>query len=82
MRVSQLLHVMNKDDQIVIDVFDISLPFDKTTLYQGSVSGIKRDDPVNKMHVSSICAVSDIIFVLAEEPRKKYTEGNEEVSHG
>lgn len=69
MRVSQLLHVMDKDDEIIIDDYD--KPIDKQTIYKGAVGGIKRDDPINKMHVSSICTDGDVILVLAEEPRKK-----------
>ncbi len=69
MRVSQLIHAMDKNDIIVIDDYDA--PIDKMTIYQGTVRGIKRDNPVNQMHVSSICAKDDTILVLAENPRKK-----------
>lgn len=69
MRVSQLLHVMDKDDVIVIDNYNA--PIDNTTIYEGAVRGINRDNPVNRMHVASICAKNDTIFVLAEEPRER-----------
>ena len=64
MRVSQLLRVMDKDDEIVID--DVDLPIDKNTIYQGPVRGIKKDNPINKIHIEAICAANDTIFVLVE----------------
>lgn len=64
MRVSQLLRVMDKDDEIVID--DVDLPIDKNTIYQGPVRGIKKDNPINKIHIGAICAANDTIFVLVE----------------
>lgn len=72
MRVSQLLHVIDKDDVIVIDDYDE--PINKMTVYRGTVRGIRRDDPVNQMHVSGICAKDDTILVLAEKPSKKGSE--------
>ena len=69
MRVSQLLKAMDKDDMIVIDDYD--KPVDDMTIYDGTVRGIKRDNPVNKMHVASICANNDKILVLAEDPKKR-----------
>lgn len=69
MKVSQLLHVMDKDDEIVIDNYNA--PINNTVIYKGTVRGIKRDNPVNQMHVSSIFANDDTIFVLAEEPRER-----------
>jgi arginine repressor len=68
MKVSQLLHVMDKDDEIVIDDYDA--PIVKMRLYKGKVKGIKRDDQINKMHVASICADDDTILVLATEQTK------------
>ena len=69
MRVSQLLHTMDKDDLIIID--DYNAPIDKMTLYKGTVRGIVRDNPINKMHVESICAANDTILVLATHPAEK-----------
>ncbi|MBE6547941.1 MAG: hypothetical protein E7667_03560 [Ruminococcaceae bacterium] len=69
MRVSQLLHVMDKDDLIVIDDYD--KPVDQMTIYTGTVRGIKREDPVNKMHVCIVCADNDTILVLATKTSKK-----------
>ena len=69
MRISQLLHVMDKDDEIIIDDYDE--PINKMTVYRGIVRGIKRDDPINQMHVSSICAKDDAILVLVEKARER-----------
>ena len=69
MRVSQLIHTMDRDDEIVIDDFDA--PIDKNNLYKGTVRGIKKDNPINKMHVMSVCADNDVILVLAIEPRRR-----------
>lgn len=69
MKVSQLLHAMDKDDLIVIDDYD--KPIDKMTLYKGNVRGIKRDNPINKMHIMSVCADDDTILVLAVKQKLK-----------
>lgn len=73
MKVSQLLHAMDKDDLIVIDDYD--KPIDKMTLYKGNVRGIKRDNPINKMHIMSVCANDDRILLLAVNPKEKGGEG-------
>lgn len=69
MRVSQLLKVMDKDEQICID--DCDKTVDDTELYCGPVSGIKKDNPINKMHVVAIVAINDLMCVGVEEPRVK-----------
>ncbi len=69
MKVSQLIHAMHRDDEIVID--DFYLPIDTMTVYIGAVRGIKKDNPVNKMHVMSIHAMNDKIYVLASGERSK-----------
>lgn len=68
MKVSQLIHAMFRDDEIVIDDFDAPT-IDKMTLYKGATRGIKKDDPINKMHVLSLCAVNDSIRVLVRKQR-------------
>lgn len=72
MRVSQLIHAMGKEDRIVIDDFDKKI--DQMRIFDGIVRWIKKDSPLNKMHVLSICADNDTIFVLAREQRKKVGE--------
>jgi hypothetical protein len=69
MRVSQILHAMDKDELIVIN--DYNEPIDKMTLYHGTVRGIKRDDPINKMHILNVCADDDTILVLVQKPEMK-----------
>lgn len=69
MKVSQLLHVLEKDADIVID--DYGAPVDSTTIYEGTARGIVRDNPINKMHVECIFACNDTLFVLASKPDKK-----------
>lgn len=69
MKVSALLHVMEKDDLIVIDDFD--KPINNMLLYEGRVRGISRDSPINRMHVSSLCAINDTVYILVEQPKAK-----------
>lgn len=64
MRVSQIIHAMDKDEYIIID--DGNKRIDRMRIYQGTVSGIKRDDPINRMHVHTILARGNQIVVLAE----------------
>lgn len=74
MKVSQLIHKMDRDDEIVIDDYDA--PVFQNRIYAGAARGIKKDDPVNQMLIQSICAGGDVILVLARqkgadhEPRK------------
>lgn len=72
MRVSQLIHAMDREDRIVIDDFDKKI--DQMRIFDGIVRWIKKDSPINKMHVLSICADNDTILVLAREQRKKVGE--------
>lgn len=69
MRVSQLLKVMDKDENICIE--DCDKTVDDMELYCGAVRGIKKDSPINKMHVVAIVAVNDLLCVGVQEPRKE-----------
>ena len=69
MKVSQLIHAMDKDDELIVD--DESKPINKMQLYRGSVRGIERDDPINAMHVNSVFACDNIIVVLVGERSKR-----------
>lgn len=69
MRVSQLIHAMDREDRIVIDDFDKKI--DQMRIFDGIVRWIKKDSPINKMHVLSICADNDTIVVLAINQRAK-----------
>ena len=69
MRVSQLIHTMDREDRIVIDDFDKKI--DQMRIFDGLVRWIKKDSPINKMHVLSICSDKDTIVVLARSQRVK-----------
>lgn len=68
MKVSQLLHEIDKDELVMID--DLDRNGDDITIYAGAVKGIKKDDPINKMHVEGIAAVGDTIMILAQKTKK------------
>lgn len=68
MKVSQLIHAMDKDDYIIIN--DESKPINKMELYSGSVRGIPRDASFNSMHVNKCFACDDTMIVLVGERRK------------
>lgn len=62
MKISQLTKLLPKGDEIIID--DENLPIDRMNIYDGTAGGITRDNPINKMHITHICADEDRIFVL------------------
>lgn len=70
MRVSQLLHTMDKRADIVIhegNAPDIT----SMRIFDGEVKDIKRDNPINRMHIHHIYACDDTLYVLAEMPREE-----------
>lgn len=69
MKVSQLIHAMDKDDEIVIDDFDSRIA--NQTIYSGAVRGITKDNPINKMHIIALSALDDVIYVCARKQREK-----------
>lgn len=69
MRVSQLIHAMDRDDLIIIN--DGNKRITNMEVYNGEVRGIKKDNPINLYYVHSIFADGDTIVVLAEDQRKK-----------
>lgn len=69
MRVSQLIHAMDKGELIVIN--DGNKKITNMRLYKGPVIGIKKDDPINRYHVHKFFAVEDTIVVIAENQRKE-----------
>ena len=69
MRVSQLLRAMDRDDMIAIDDGDKRIS--SMRIYNGTVRGIKKDDPINQYHVHHIFADGDVICILAEKQRKE-----------
>lgn len=70
MRLSQLIHAMDRDDDI--SVSDYGAPIDKCLLYDGIVRGIKKDNEINKMHVVNVTASDDVVCVLVSR-RKEQT---------
>lgn len=68
MKVSQVLHKMQRDE--LVHIFDSSAPIDKNTLYESDVRSIKRDDPVNGKFVTGIWAC-DYTLVLDVAPPKR-----------
>ena len=69
MKISQLTRVMDKDDEIIID--DGNKKIDRQRVYQGTVRGIGRDNPINKMHVVVIYPYDNKLLVLAEYQNTK-----------
>ena len=69
MRVSQLIHAMDRDDLIIIN--DGNKKITELEVYRGEVRGIKKDDPINRYHIHHIFADGDTIVVLAENQRAK-----------
>lgn len=69
MRVSQLIHAMDRDDLIIVN--DGNKRITNMCVYSGEVRGIKKDDPINRYYVHHIFADGDTIVVLAEEQRKE-----------
>lgn len=69
MRVSQIIHAMDRDDDIIINHADKRI--DNMQIYKGTPRGIKRDSPINRMHVQHLFACDNVLVVLAVEQRKK-----------
>ena len=69
MRISQLLKVMDKDDEIIID--DGNKCIDRMRVYKGTARGIGKDNPINKMHVVVIYPYDNKLLVLAQYPPNK-----------
>ena len=67
MKVSQLLHAMDRDEEIIIE--DGNQRINRMRLYEGTVRGIKRDDPINRMQVNHVFACDNVMVVLAEYRR-------------
>ena len=65
MIVSQLLHTIYRED--LIRIVDKNLPISSMIIFEGEVRGIKRDNPINKMHVKSIFTDGGVIHIIAEK---------------
>lgn len=69
MRVSQLIHAMDRDDLIIVN--DGNKRIANMQVYRGEVRGIKKDNPINRYYVHNIFADGDTIVVLGEEKRER-----------
>lgn len=69
MRLSQLIHAMDRDDDICVS--DYGAPIDKSLLYDGIVRGIKKDNEINKMHVVNVTACDDVVCVLVSRMKER-----------
>lgn len=65
MKISQLISVIDKDEEIVIK--DVNVPVNRNRVYQGTVEGIKRDETLNSMHVVIIFPEDNKLMVLAKK---------------
>ena len=63
MKLSQLIHAMDKYDTIIVNAYGKHLPINKKRIYKGEVRGIYKDNPINKCHVKFIAAVNDEMLV-------------------
>lgn len=62
MKLSQLLHVIDKEDKICVIDFDKAL--EHSFLFYGEAKGIKKDNEINEMHVLNVTAYDDEILIL------------------
>lgn len=61
MKLSQLLKVMEGCQAVEID--DLSKPVGFMTVYTGPVREIKKDNPINKAHISTVIAGREGVFI-------------------
>lgn len=69
MRVSQVLHAMDKDE--IVRIFDSTKPIDQCHLYEGTVRGIHRDSPLLPLGVDMLMADEDVIVIDVGRKGKK-----------
>ena len=73
MKLSQLIHAMDRYDTIIVNAFNKDLPLNKNRLYKGLVKDIYKDNPINKCHVKFVTAVQDelLVEIAVDERRAK-----------
>ena len=72
MKLSQLIHAMDRHDTIIVNAYDKNLPMNKKAIYYGEVRGIYKDNPINKCHVKFVAAMQDELLVeIAVDERRK-----------
>ena len=64
MELSQLTKLMDEDDEIIVG--DLDAPIDEMELFSGKVKELRRDNPINKGRVTSVCAANDTMLVTIE----------------
>ena len=71
MKLSSLLHKMGKTDMISVGECN-----KKTSerLYEGTVRGILRDDPLNTYRIRHIVPGRYMVFISVEIPRKEESD--------
>ena len=62
MKLSQLLHVIDREDKICVSDFNKSI--EHCLLFEGEAKGIKKDNEINEMHVLNVTAYDDEILIL------------------
>lgn len=62
MKLSQILHAMDRDEEIIVNTSK-DVPYPDKNLYRGAVRGIHKDSPLNRAHVKFLMAVDDSILV-------------------
>lgn len=72
MKLSQLLHVIDKEDKICVSDFDKAL--EHSLLFYGEAKGIKKDNEINEMHVLNVTAYDDEILILVTGERRQKNE--------
>ena len=68
MRLSQLTRRMDRGDEIRVCLS--ATPVDRMEIYCGAVRGIKKENPINGMFVSHVCACDECIVVEVQERKK------------
>lgn len=74
MKLSQLIHAMDRYDTINVMDAKSSVPLNKKCIYSGEVKGIFKDNPINKCHVKFVAAVHDELVVEVVLPESEDTE--------
>ena len=69
MKVSQVLHKMDRDEHVLI--YDSTMPIDESELYEGTPRGFKRDDPLLGRSVTGIWADEDTIVLDVGERKRR-----------
>ncbi len=62
MKLSQLIHAMDRDETIIVNTCR-DVPYPDKNLYTGTVRGIHKDSPLNKGHVKFLMAVDNNVLV-------------------